>query len=109
DAMRVWHLVKSGVGLSDSAKAVLIDRARGLLGMMVLVAATTPGIYLAIKDGRMWNAYLALVAVGTAGVIGFLVLGYVRLPQTSSRPMQRVSEFVTVSRYVAGNPKHSVQ
>ena len=109
DAMRVWHLVKSGVGLSDGAKAVLIDRALGLLGMMVLVVATSPGMYLAIEDARMWNAYLALVAMGAAGVIGFLVLGHVRLPQASSRLMQRVSEFVTVSRYVARNPKHSLQ
>jgi hypothetical protein len=109
DAMRVWHLTRSGFGLSDSAKAVVIDRALGLLGMLVLVLATAPGLFLAIDDPRMRNGYLALLALGVAAALAFVALGRMQAPRSSSRMLQRASEFVTLARYLSAQPARCAQ
>ena len=109
DAMRVWHLVKSGFALTEAAKTVLIDRALGLLGMMTLVLATSPGLYLAIEDPGMWNGYLLLLGLGVAGAVGFVCLGYVRPPRGSSRLLRLVSGLVTISSYLSARPAKCAQ
>lgn len=104
DAMRVWHLMKSAVPLHDAAKSVLLDRALGFLGMMVLVLATSPGFYPAIKDPGTWSGYLLLVAIGVCGAFTFIALGRLRLIRPSNRAVRAIAEFATVSRYLSVRP-----
>jgi uncharacterized protein (TIRG00374 family) len=101
DAMRVWHLVRSAVPLSEATKAVLLDRALGFMGMMALVLATLPGFYSAIEDPAMRNGYLALIALGLSAALAFIALGRVRLAPHAVRAIRALAEFATVSRYLS--------
>jgi glycosyltransferase 2 family protein len=104
DAMRMWHLVRSGVKLSDAAKGVLLDRALGFVGMMAVVLATFPGFYGAIKDPATLSGYLVFIAIGVSGVFVFIALGRVRLARPSNQMLGAIAEFATVSRYLSIRP-----
>ena len=105
DAMRVWHLTRLGVPLADSAKAVVLDRALGFLGMMTLVILSTPALYGAIRDPRMWLGFLLLLALGTVASVVFIILGCVRsIPQARGRVLRWIAEIATVARYLVAHP-----
>lgn len=105
DAVRVWHLVRSSVPLAEAAKTVLMDRALGFIGLMVLVLATSPGLYPAITDPGMWTGYVLLLAVGLTGAVAFVTLGRLRPPaRHRNRVLGRIAEFVTVSRCLSAQP-----
>ena len=109
DAMRVWHLARSGIRLAEAAKSVLLDRALGFLGMMVLVLATAAGLYGAITDPGMLSGYLLLIAIGVFGALVFIGLGRVRVPRPSKRSLAAVAEFATVSSYLAIRPTQTAK
>jgi glycosyltransferase 2 family protein len=100
DAMRVWHLARSGVGITEGAKSVLLDRALGFIGTMILVLLTSAGLYAAIGDPTMRNSYLSLVLAGAVAAFAFVALGRVRMPRPSNRVLGVIAEFATVSRYL---------
>ena len=104
DAMRIWHVVKAGVPLAAAAKGVLVDRALGFVGMMVLVLATAAGFHAAIRDPALRSGYLVLLAIGLGGALTFIALGRIRLPRSSNRVLASLAEFATVSRYLWLSP-----
>jgi uncharacterized membrane protein YbhN (UPF0104 family) len=103
DAMRVWHLTTSGVSLTDSAKAVLVDRALGFMGMMLIVLVITPPLLGAIRDPAMWAGYLLLVAVGLLAAAAFVLLGRFRAPRVWTGYLRWVAEFTTASRHLTSS------
>lgn len=109
DAVRIWHLVKLGLPLPDSAKTVVVDRALGFMGMMTLVIATSPLLSSVITDAGMWAGYVLLVAIGAAAVVTFFVLGRLRPISTRFRVLRWIVEFATVSRYLAAHPALAAQ
>ncbi len=109
DAMRVWHMVKSGIPLPDAAKAVVLDRALGFLGMMMLVVASAPALSAVIKDPSMWTGFLLLAGSGTAAGVVFLLLGGLRPLPGRSRLLRWLSEFATLSRYMRVHAGDSVK
>lgn len=104
DAMRVWHMVRSGLPLGDSAKAVFMDRALGFTAMMVLGLGSAFGLRSVITDPRMWAGLLVLLAAGTTACVAFFALGYVRIPVLSSRLLRTVVRFATASRDLVEHP-----
>lgn len=109
DAMRVWYLTRSGVPMHDAAKSVIIDRALGFMGMMVLVAATVPAFYFVIKDPAMWGGLLVLATIGFGATVTFLALGRLRFPGHRTGILARVAEYSTVSRQLILHPRESAQ
>lgn len=108
DAMRVWHMVKVGLPLAESAKAVVIDRALGFFGMMILVILSAPLLYGVVKDPHMWGGYLVLLGIGCGVTIIFFLLG--RFASISGRlpgALRWVAEFATLSRYLSGHPERA--
>ena len=110
DAMRVWHMVRIGLPLAESAKAVLVDRALGFLGMMTLVLLSMPALHGAIADPRMWGGYIALLSMGIGGSIVFFLLGKLG-PVASDRPktLRRIVEFASVSKYLTAHPEKAAK
>jgi uncharacterized protein (TIRG00374 family) len=101
DAMRIWHLVGSALPLAEAAKAVLLDRALGFLGMMALVLATLPGFYAALEDPAMRSGYVALIVMGLGAALVFVALGRLRVAPYAVRGIGALAEFATVSRYLS--------
>jgi len=110
DAVRVWHLNRLGVPLAEAAKAVVLDRALGFLGMMTLVILTTPMLYGAIRDPRMWLGFLFLLGLGVGASVVFIVLGGVRsIPTGGARVVRWIAEFATVARYLVAHPTRATK
>jgi len=106
DAMRVWHMVRIGQPLAESAKAVLVDRSLGFLGMMALILLSSPALYAVITDPHMWGGFVFLLGVGIAATVIFFLLGRFG-PIASDRPrmLRRVVELATVSKYLTAHPE----
>jgi uncharacterized protein (TIRG00374 family) len=110
DAMRVWHMVRIGLPLAESAKAVLVDRALGFFGMMTLVILSAPALYGAIKDPRMWGGYLVLLGAGLAATLVFFVLGrFGPIADHRPRSLRRIAELATVSKYLVAHPERALK
>ncbi len=83
DAMRVLRASQSGISLQIAAKAVILDRASGFAGMMVLILAVLPFTLPRIIDPAMKLSLLLMIAVAVAGAIAVLLAA--RLPQAFRR------------------------
>ncbi|MFY9314122.1 MAG: lysylphosphatidylglycerol synthase transmembrane domain-containing protein [Burkholderiales bacterium] len=110
DAMRVWHMVRIGLPLAHSAKAVLVDRALGFFGMMALVLLSAPALYAAITDPRMWGGYLVLLGIGITATLVFFMLGRLG-PIAGHRPktLRRIAEFASISKYLTAHPQKALK
>lgn len=110
DAMRIWQMVRIGLPLAESAKAIIVDRALGFFGMMTLVLLSAPVLYSAIKDPHMWGGYLILLGIGIGVTILFFLLGRLG-PMASHRPkaLRRIAEIATVSKYLVGHPERALK
>lgn len=110
DAMRVWNMVKIGLPLAESAKAILIDRALGFFCMMTLVLLSAPLLYSAIKEPRMWGGYLIILSLGIGLMLAFFALGrHVSIASNRPRVLRRIVEIVTVSKYLGAYPERALK
>ncbi len=105
DAMRIWHLAKTGLPVADSAKAVIVDRALGFFGVMSLVIATAPALYPAIMDPVMRGGYVLLIGLGIAAALAFLGLGGVRPARRLGGIFGWIADIATVSHYLSARPR----
>lgn len=109
DAMRVWSMMRCGVPVHGAAQSVIIDRALGFIGMMLLVLITVPAYYSVITDSAMWAGFLVLVGVGLGGTVAFLALGFLRLADQRTGFLARIAEYSTVSRHLAARPRDAIK
>ena len=77
DAMRILRASRSGISLQTSAKAVILDRASGFAGFMVLILAVLPFALPRIGDPTMKVSLILLVGaalLATASVLLIAIL-----------------------------------
>ena len=67
DAMRIWRIVRSNVSLDLAAKGIVLDRASGLAGLLVLVLLTLPLLLQVVTDSAM-RLGLLVALVGAARI-----------------------------------------
>ena len=83
DAMRLLRTNKAGIQFGTAAKAIVLDRASGFAGQVLLILLVLPFTLPRISDVNM---RLSLLGVVGAGVIGALaVLAASRLPAVARR------------------------
>lgn len=104
DALRIWHLVKNGLPVQDAAKAVVVDRALGFMGIMFLVIATAPALRSAVKDPVMWSGHLLLIGVGVGATLAFLALGRIRPARRVGGVLGWIAELATASHHLSAKP-----
>lgn len=83
DAMRVWEAHRTGMPASGAISSVMIDRAAGLLAMLLLVSALLPLLFAIIDNPVVTAGVMVLLAVGYAGVGAAMLLD--RVPSTLLR------------------------
>ena len=79
DAMRIWRLTKSGVRVRTAGGAIFLDRATGLIALILLFGATVPEMSVRVEEPIMQAGLYSMLAVGAAGIAGFYLLPTVTL------------------------------
>lgn len=96
DAVRIYRLARTPtIGTTRSVSSVLLDRAFGLIGIVLIAAVFLPGYLQLVSDPAMKNGAVLLVVVLIVGFITFLAIGL--LPQKLRR-WRVVTEFLNMSR-----------
>lgn len=96
DAIRMFRLARDGaVGTTRAVSSVLLDRAFGLLGIVVIAAAFLPTMFHLITDPVMQQGVVLLLGAALGGFVLFLVLD--ALP-AQVRRWKIVTEFLNMSR-----------
>lgn len=67
DALRIYYARLSGVGLGDAVRSVLIDRAAGLAGILLIVAGGLVPMAGMVEDTVPRAALAIFVLIGVAG------------------------------------------
>lgn len=109
DAMRTWHLVSGGIPIGDAVKVVIIDRAIGFIGMMVLVALTLPALQRGISDPVLWTGVLIFIGIGLIAVTVFILLGKARSFRSRKGVFGLLAEYASLSSYLAAYPGQTLR
>ncbi|WP_425403454.1 lysylphosphatidylglycerol synthase transmembrane domain-containing protein [Hwanghaeella sp.] len=96
DAIRIFRLARDGgLRVSHATSSVLLDRAFGLLGIVLIAAIFLPTMFHLITDPVMQQGVVLLLAAGLGGFAFFLILD--GLPP-SVRRWKIVAEFLNMSK-----------
>ncbi len=109
DAVRIWWIMRLGIGLRTAASAILIDRAIGFIALMVLVLlALTPLLDLT-GDMVMRTGLLSVALTGTGAIAAFFVLGRMVPERLRQSPyIGFLADLASASRHALAAPRESV-
>jgi uncharacterized membrane protein YbhN (UPF0104 family) len=79
DLVRIYRSHKEGVALQTAVSSVFVDRGLGMMALLLICAASLPGLYGLSDGGLLWWSACALTGAGIAG--GLLLLALPALPQ----------------------------
>ena len=108
DLFRVWELTKLEIEGRTAWAAIFLDRVMGLIGLVALaVLGLIPLLEIIDTPLMAWSSILA-VAVGTAAIVTFFILG-VLLPDRFRRHryLGSVIELASAARFVWAAPRKS--
>jgi glycosyltransferase 2 family protein len=100
DVVRVWLLRRRGVPWSQAVRGVMADRFTALLGLVALMVAGLPFLFMRVHDSAAHLAIGGLAAAGVAGTIFLLTLD--RWPKRIAEfgPMPGFVRFGTLVRFL---------
>ena len=75
DAVRIWWIMRLGIGLRVAASAILIDRAIGFIALMALVLLALPSLLGLTGDAVMRAGLFSVAVTGTGAIVAFFVFG----------------------------------
>ena len=76
DAVRLWLLLRVGVGWRAATYSIFVDRAIGLIALALLVVASLPWSYSLISDPAGRTALLIVDVISLSAGAGFLMIGW---------------------------------
>ena len=109
DAVRIWWIMRLGIGLRVAASAILLDRAIGFIALMVLVLlALTPLLDLT-GDAVMRAGLFTIALTGTGAIVVFFVLGRM-VPEHmhQGRYIGFLADIASASRHALAAPREGV-
>jgi glycosyltransferase 2 family protein len=74
DAVRVWRCCKLGIALGAAVRSILLDRACGYLVLILVYAASLPGLLRILSDLRQKAVVLTVLGAGLLGLFALLLL-----------------------------------
>jgi glycosyltransferase 2 family protein len=105
DAMRAYRVSQHAIPFVTTAKAVVLDRASGFAGQVLLIVLVLPFALPLVQDGGMRLSLLLLVTLALAGALGVVFVA--KLP-AGLRRFKAVDAIADVSGRVLrriGTPK----
>lgn len=109
DAMRIWWIMRLGIGLRVAASAILIDRAIGFSALMVLVLLALAPLLDLTGDAVMRAGLFSVALAGTGAIAIFFVLGRV-MPERmlQGRYIGFLTDIASASRHALAAPREGV-
>ncbi len=109
DAMRIWWIMRLGIGLRVAASAILIDRAIGFSALMVLVLLALAPLLDLTGDAVMRAGLFSVALDGTGAIAIFFVLGRV-MPERmhQGRYIGFLTDIASASRHALAAPREGV-
>jgi glycosyltransferase 2 family protein len=105
DAMRIWRIVRSKVSIGLAAKSVVLDRASGFAGLLVLVLLTLPFLLQVVTAPSMRFGLLFALLAGIAGFVVLACFRYMPAGLKRLRPLHWVADFSAAAVTVAGSTR----
>jgi uncharacterized membrane protein YbhN (UPF0104 family) len=109
DAVRIWWIMRLGIGLRVAASAILIDRAIGFIALMALVLLALSPLLALTGDAVMRAGLFSVALAGTGAIATFFVLGRVmpeRLHQ--GRYVGFLADIASASRHALAAKREGV-
>ena len=104
DAMKVWLLARRDAwSMRASVHCILIDRALGLLALLLVICLTVPWIFATIHDSQATTAISLIVAIGIAGTLIFLLMPQLPPRIERTRLVSELRQLRDALRSVFGN------
>ena len=105
DAMRIWRIVRSNISLGLAARGVLLDRAAGFVGMIILIILGLPFSLQIVRHPEMRWGLLVAIIVAVTGFMAFLSLW--RIPDVLKqwRPLRWLADLSLIAVTISRNKK----
>ena len=109
DAVRIWWIMRLGIGLRVAASAILIDRAIGFIALMALVLLALTSLLDLTGDAVMRAGLFSVALTGTGAIAAFFVLGRV-MPERMHRGryIGFLADMASASRHALAAPRKGV-
>ena len=109
DAVRIWWIMRLGIGLRVAASAILIDRAIGFIALMALVLLALTSLLDLTGDAVMRAGLFSVARTGTGAIAAFFVLGRV-MPERMHRGryIGFLADMASASRHALAAPRKGV-
>jgi uncharacterized membrane protein YbhN (UPF0104 family) len=109
DAVRIWWIMRLGIGLRVAASAILIDRAIGFIALMALVLLALAPLLALTGDAVMRAGLFSVAFTGTGAIIAFFVLGRV-MPERmhQGRYVGFLADIASASRHALAAPREGI-
>jgi glycosyltransferase 2 family protein len=104
DAVRVWRCCKLGIALGAAVRSILLDRACGYLVLVLVYAASLPGLLRILADPRQKAVVVAVLGAGLLGLVGLLLLDYLPRSVMSLRPIAPLAQLSRETRRLLTHP-----
>ncbi len=72
DAVRAWRCRRVGIGLGPAIRSILLDRACGYLVLVVVYAASLPGLFQILPEAQQRGSIIAVFGAAMLGLLGLL-------------------------------------
>jgi uncharacterized membrane protein YbhN (UPF0104 family) len=104
DAVRVWRCCKLGIALGPAVRSILLDRACGYLVLILVYAASLPGLLRILADPRQKTAVVAVLGAGLLGLAALLTLDCLPRWLLRLRLIAPLAELSRETRRLFGHP-----
>lgn len=104
DAVRVWRCCKLGIPLGAAVRSILVDRSCGYLVLLVVYAASLPGLLSILGDPRQKTAVVAVLCAGLLALVALLVLDCLPRPLRGLRLLAPLAELSRETRRLFAHP-----
>ena len=108
DAVRIWCAYRAGLGVGDSARTVILDRAISLVGLLLLAGVSLPWLFGIVTDQTARLAIGAVVACGIGGFVAFVALPQFPESLLKWRILRAVAKLAVLTRQLALTPRYMI-
>ncbi len=108
DAMRIWYLYQSKIGVDMAIKSVLLERVMGVLGMCTLVAIGVAFLGETIQPSSLRYFLMAVLPICLVGVVVLLSLDFMPFRLRQWRPLAELAQLANDARRIFFEPRIAI-
>lgn len=106
DAARIWQLIRRGYTRRLSGSTIFLERALGFAVLMAMVLSCTPFLLTHGATGHVAMGLITVAAACAAGIIGFVVSGFLNRAIAHFLPSLQMRRFAAALVDVTSAARH---